>query len=305
VARQQLKTLMTRAREIATPAPPAPAPPQHPGLALPVDELADIAEMIALGEIVKAITRRHETVKLHARAALFRAFTGDWWKRRRKPENPRIVIPTPAGEPDHDTLYQLRDQYSLSAFPDADSIAEALAAPTPAQAPPAEDAPLTRTQATHLVQEEIASDPTLRLRYTLTELAEGHSEENDAGTRAFVPATKAEQAIAAKLLGYLLAEPRGAVKSSVTVPALTHAEREHILVLDPRLHFKDPRGFPARLCGYVSTLAQLRRVLLTFRPTQLFSGSHFALAARNGERSARLMLIAAEILGAPDPPPAG
>ncbi len=299
--RTALPKLLDQAREAATPAPPRKVPPQHKGLELPAAELAAVAEMIGLGVVVKEAGKRHDQVKARAKTALFHAFTAEFWKRKKKPENPRIVIPDPAGEPDHDTLYQLRDQFSLSSFADSDAIIDALTAPPPeGTKASALDAPLSHDKAVGLVAREITSSPTLRLRYTLTELAEGHYEDDPGGSARFVEATKAETTIADKLLRYILASHTTGT-GKVTLAPLTEAERAHLLVLDPRLTFADPKGFISRACDYVTSLPQLRRLLATFRPVQIFSGSHFALTASDTDRRARLVLVAAAVIDGSSP----
>jgi hypothetical protein len=298
----KLQTLLSKATEKAAGGPPRRPPAEHPPVVLEAAELATIAAMIGLGELARQIAERQTRIKARARLILFQAFTAAFWAGKKKPPNPRIVVLGAQGEPDHDTLYQLRDQFALGRFEGRQEIIEALAAPTSTDAGVAEDAPLSRTQAIKLVGAEIKTDPALRLRYTLTELVEGHTEEDAAGTARFVPASPAEKAIAAKLLAFLLAESRtkrGPVRN-VTVPGLTEAERELLLIKDPRLQFNDPAAFMARACSYVTNLAQLRRLLGTFRPTQVFSSSHFALGATERQRSRRLLELAGTVLDPPE-----
>ena len=72
-------------------------------------------------------------------------------------------------------------------------------------------------------------------------------------------------------------------------------------MLDPRLEFSDAKGFFSRACEYASSLGQLRRLLATVRPTQIFSSSRYAVAASDTDRRARLVLVAAAAIDGSSP----
>jgi hypothetical protein len=294
----KLKTLLNQASEKAGRAPERRAAADQPALELAQADVGNLVAMIGLNDLIKRLGERQTRFRDRARAALFRAFTAAFWAAKKKPPNPRIVIPVLETKLSHDTLYQLRDQFALGRFANRDDIVDALSAPAGEDLGALQDAPLARAQAVKLVHAEIESDPQLRLRYTLNELVEGHTEEDASGIVRFFPATVAEKTIAAKLLGFLLAESRTkrGPAGKVSILALTDAEREYLLIRDPRLHIKDAAAFMSRACGYVSNLAQFRRLLTTLRPTQVFSSSHFAQGASEAERARRLLELAGEVL---------
>jgi hypothetical protein len=242
--------------------------------------------MIGVHALAKDVTEDLDALKAAAADAVFAAFTAQWFAEEAKPVNPRLAVTNAHG--DHDTIYQMRDQPTLGDLKTREAIVAALAAG---------DDGLTR--ANELVECEIQSDPCLRMRFTLSELAEGHFEMT-AGGRAFVAASASKQAIAEKVLAYLMKARDKTGK--VSVPGLTAEERAFLLVKDDRIKFRDPKGFFTRLLTYVTTLPQLRRALSVFAPVQMFSPMHFAVGVDDQERQLRLQRVAQGVLQTPDEP---
>jgi hypothetical protein len=275
-----LDKLMSRATAAATA--PAGKTTFRPTIALADEDLAVVGAMIGVHALAKDVTEDLDAKKAAAADAVFAAFTEKWFAEEQKPTNPRLAVTNSHG--DHDTIYQMRDTPALGDLKTREAIVLALAAG---------DDGLTR--ANELVECEIQSDPCLRMRYTLTELAEGHFEKT-AGGRGFVAASDFEQALAEKVLAYLMkARDKN---GKVSVPGLTAEERSFLLVKDDRIKFRDPKGFFARLLTYATTLPQLRRVLEVFAPVQMFSPMHFAVGVSDEERQLRLQRVAQGVLGA-------
>lgn len=259
------------------------------------NELPAFGVVASLRILIKKLQSRLDSADDQAKASAFHATTASFWKQKAKPASSLIVVPDENGQPLHDLLYQMQDRFTqLAQFKNRDAIIEALTA--------GEDddfSRLTAVQAETLVEAEILTDPTMRLRYTLSELAEGHFEKNSSSSGSrFIEATDAEKAMGKKLADYILAD--ASPKGTVTVSALTDDEKAYLVVWDDRIKFRDVKGFMARVCTYLTSQHQLRRVLMTFNPVRMFHPVHFAVGKNDMEKRAMLAEIVTSVLGAAD-----
>jgi hypothetical protein len=288
LAKTNLAKLLSRATAAASEAPDRSAAAERSSIDLPEEGRCLVAEMTGLGVLEKAVSKRLGLVKDRVTAIAWAVFTAEFWRTKQKPANPKLVIRDAEGKPDHDALYQVRDQLSLAQYQSFDSVVSALVWGDA-------DTALEIHQARQLVANEIQSDPCLRMRYTLTELAEGHTQKSATGQNEFIAATDAEQVLAEKILAFLMAAPDK--KGKVTRPGLTTDERAFLLVKDARLAFRDPKGFFARVHEYATTLEQLRHILGCFSPVHFFSPMHFAVSDSQPQRQDRLLDVARTVLG--------
>ncbi len=288
MAKTNLAKLLSRATAAASDAPDRSAPAERSSIDLAEGDLALVAEMTGLGALEKAVTKRLDLVKDRVTSITWAVFTAEFWRTKQKPANPKLVIRDADGKPDHDALYQVRDQLSLAQYQTFESVVSALVWGDA-------DTALEIHEAQRLVANEIQSNPCLRMRYTLTELAEGHTQKSATGQNEFVPASDREQVLAEKILAFLMAAPDK--KGKVTRPGLTTEERAFLLVKDNRLAFRDPKGFFARVHEYATTLEQLRHVLGCFSPVHFFSPMHFAVSDPEPQRQDRLLAVARTVIG--------
>ncbi len=289
---KSLEALLAKAKAVGQKAEPKSKAAEHPTIELPDTDRAVVGQMIGVSVVFKEVEARLNSLKDQAKSALFHAFTRDFWKQRSKPANPKVFIQNENGEVEHDVLYQMQDRFSLGQFKSRDNIFEALTA-----GEDEDSSCLTEQQANLLIDEEILTDPVIRMRYNLSELTEGHMEKTPNGSTRFVEATDAEKVMGEKVLAYLTADrdPKG----KVTLPGLTDEEKAFLIVWDDRIKFRDVKGFMARVCGYLTNIHQLRRVISTFNPVQMFSHMHFATTSSPFERQARLVEVVRDVLGDP------
>jgi hypothetical protein len=239
-------------------------------LELDASKLALIADVIALNAVAAEVKAKLDKLKGDAGAHVWEALTDAFWKSRVKPENPKIAIRSADGASvDHEVTYQIQNSFDL---PQLDGIPGAIAFLC-------DNAGLSPQAAAGLVADELVVEPKVKLRYTISELLEGHFE----GSK-FVAASEEEKAAAGKLVRFL--------------DSLPESERKLLVVVENCVKVRDPAGLMSRAWTFAKSADGLRQLLKALGVRAFFSGFKFALNDGLATKQARLVKAATQLLKA-------
>jgi len=139
---------------------------------------------------------------------------------------------------------------------------------------------LTKENALSLIKSEMDFTPRMDLSRSLTELMQGHYGEKN----QFFSATDLEKSGATKVLMFLTGEADK--NGNVTVPALSEAEYEEIIIQKPKITVKNE--FLSRAKKYCKTLQQLKKLLAVLQPVFYVKYTKFGVSDTEEVKTARI-----------------
>ena len=219
----------------------------------------ELADWVASATIFEVIEARKDVEAGPINAQMLADFTEQLFNQGFQPVNPRVVTLKGVLEIDHQANWTIQSKFKLQAKTSAELRANLVEV-------------LGEDEGGRLFDTEIDCTPLTTLR-PFNELAIGHYEGKD-----FVPATPQEEAVATKLLNYIM--------TGKAFP-LTDAERDIVLVHQDQMKVKP--GFFDRVKGYCKTVQELRGVFGVITPVHFLSHAKFAVGDNPQVRQDRLV----------------
>lgn len=206
---------------------------------------------------------RAERDKTEIKQNVFTSYVDTMWAGKSQPANPALVVEKD-GKTDIRTIYIVQDNCKVQ----ADNATSAIAALVGLGVAP--------DDAKRLVTTEVSFAPKTGLR-RFDEMVDGRKEKD-----GFVPATEAEKSVAMKVMAFVMALPK----------------EERDLILEVKANAKVNKGFLERAASYAKSKEQLTAIFKVITPQEQLKGGEFGISDTPDERVKRLIVKAAEILGA-------
>lgn len=258
----------------------------RPNVRLDEQDISLLEEFITSKTLMDRVGSRHDEVNHCLLERLLDKFVGIMWSAKKRPLNPHIRTTNEEGYLNDSAVYQVQSSFNLSEYEGEDDPKTAL---YHALTEPETPHPLDHDRAILLIRKEIIFTPALKVR-GVTDLTQGHFEKN-----LWVEATPEEKSAGAKLLKFLEAKPDK--NGNITIPALTRAELNVMLIRQFRMKVKDAKGFFKNAFRYVDTLGQLKRVFNVLKPTNFLSNISFGVTANDRARKERIMEYVNDLVG--------
>lgn len=242
--------------------------PDRPTIYVPHSILESFERYAGAQAVLEVVEARKEVEQDNLNHELLKIWTQSLYNNGTRPANPRLQTERD-NAPDITGLFQVQARFKMNIKPGNDEIDQRLTESLV-------DAGITKRVAKEIVSQEVDTNPQTMLR-PFNELVNGHYEG-----KQFVEATEKEQAIAAKLLNFVMND-------------LTEDERNTVVRKVENTKVKD--GFLERLPGYVDSVSDVRNVLNVIQPVHFVSHIKFGVNDTPEEKVERLTHEAGRIIG--------
>ena len=255
----------------------------RPILVLSDDIMEEFETFIGYQSVAAKIETQRDNQKELVKEGCFDAYTEYVWNRKSTPpKNPKVEVKE-GGKVRHSAIFQVQGRFKVDV--EIGEIADDQSPEDVVVAAIREVTNLSEQDVIELVNNEIDFTPDRGFK---------------GFTQIFQDGTDEEKASLIKLMTYVMSDGSDKTGKS-TVDAFTMEDRQNLMYNTAKATVIDPKKFMDRLPNYVSSLEQLRAVLMVIKPTHVYP-SHIAFMKGStvSDQTQALQYVATEMLGISD-----